>query len=109
MKTRVTLEALYDTILTRHDAPPEASYVASLMAKGEDAMLRKLAEETTELVLAAKNGDRPGAVHELADLWFHLLVWMSQADITPEDVEQELGRRFGQSGLEEKRTRGQSG
>ena len=105
MENPVSLALLYETIKERHGATAEESYVASLLARGEDAMLMKVSEESTELVLAAKNGDRSAAVHELADLWFHLLVWMSKEGITPLDVEQELGRRLGRSGLEEKNSR----
>lgn len=115
-KMRVSLAQLYETILSRQGADPEKSYVASLISKGEDAILQKVGEEAFELVLAAKNHQgstdpaskettKIAVVKELADLWFHQLVWMAQADITPEDVELELGRRFGQSGLEEKRNR----
>ena len=87
-------------ILARRDAEPAQSYVASLNAKGEDAVLQKIGEEACEVVIAAKNGEAGAAIHELADLWFHLLVWMARAGITPADVESELGRRFGHSGLE---------
>ena len=108
MDDPVSLQELYEVILERHGASPETSYVARLLAKGEDAILRKVAEEATEVILAGKNKDRPAIIHELADLWFHLLVWMSREGITPEEIEQELGRRFGRSGLEEKNARSQA-
>ena len=97
--TRVTLEAVYDLILARRGADPQQSYVSSMNHKGEDAILRKIGEECCEVVIAAKNGEKGAAIHELADLWFHLLLWMGHAGITPADVEQELGRRFGRSGI----------
>jgi phosphoribosyl-ATP pyrophosphohydrolase len=76
---------------------PGQSYVARLTGQGADAVLKKIGEECTEVILAAKNGDPEQSVHELADLWFHLLVWMAQASITPQDVEAELGRRYHQA------------
>lgn len=102
MKAGVTMAELYGVILERLGADPEDSYVASLIARGEDAVLKKIGEECCELLLAAKNGRRGEMVHELADLWFHLLVWMAGAGVKPEEVERELGARFGRSGLAEK-------
>lgn len=94
------LGQVYRVILERLDqSDPERSYVARLAAQGQDAMLKKIAEECCEVLLAAKNGQRGAATCELADLQFHLLVWMASAGITPEDVERELGARFGRSGL----------
>ena len=98
-ETRVTLEAIYDLILTRRGADPQQSYVSSMIHKGEDAILQKIGEECCEVVIAAKNGEKGAAIHELADLWFHLLLWMGHAGITPADVEEELGRRFGRTGV----------
>lgn len=96
---KADLHAVYGVIRERMGADPQASYVAGLLAGGTDAVLQKVGEESCELIIAAKNGDRAAMVHELADVWFHLLVCMAQAGITPEDVEGELGRRFGRSGL----------
>ncbi len=80
---------------------PEKSYVARLFAKGEDAILKKIGEEATEVVLAAKGGQRDRIVAEMADLWFHSLVALSAFDLGPADVLAELRRREGLSGLEE--------
>lgn len=100
MTERADLKRVYDRVRERLAAPdPETSYVAALTARGPDAVLRKIAEESTELLLAAKDGDRDASVHELADVVFHLLVWMATAGITPDDLERELGARFGRSGL----------
>jgi phosphoribosyl-ATP pyrophosphohydrolase len=96
---KADLHAVYGVIRERMGADPAESYVARLLAGGPDAVLQKVGEESCELIIAAKNGDRAATVHELADLWFHVLVCMAQAGITPEDVEGELGRRFGRSGL----------
>jgi phosphoribosyl-ATP pyrophosphohydrolase len=86
----------------RKHADPERSYVASLYAQGLDAILRKLGEEATETVLAAKNGARQDIIHETADLWFHCLVMLAYSGISTHAVLAELDRRFGLSGLEEK-------
>ena len=86
----------------------DSSYVASLVQKGEDKILRKIAEEATEVVLAAKGNDRAALVHELTDLWFHCLVLMAEKEISLKDIDDELERRFGQSGIEEKATRNKS-
>jgi len=94
MTDSVTLNQVYDRILERLSADPGESYVARLTGQGADAVLKKIGEECTEVILAAKNGQMDPAVHELADLWFHLLVWMAQAGINPQDVEAELGRRY---------------
>jgi phosphoribosyl-ATP pyrophosphohydrolase len=89
----------------RKSAAPDSSYVAGLYAKGLDAILKKIGEEATETVLAAKGGDPKQIVYETADLWFHTLVLLAQQGLRPEDVLQELDRRFGLSGLEEKAVR----
>ena len=78
------------------------SYVAGLYAKGLDAILKKIGEETAETLIAAKGGNRDQIVHEVADLWFHTLVLLAQQGLKPDDVLQELQRRFGTSGLAEK-------
>lgn len=87
-------------------AAEESSYVASLYAKGLDAILKKIGEEATETVIAAKGGNREQIVHETADLWFHTLVLLAQQGLKPDDVLNELERRFGRSGLDEKAARG---
>ncbi len=80
---------------------PEKSYVARLLSKGPDAILKKIGEEATEVVMAAKDADRPKIVAEMADLWFHCLVALQAYDLHPQDVLAELARREGLSGLEE--------
>ena len=88
---------------------PEASYVARLLHKGPDAFLKKIGEEATEVVMAAKDadhgGDRSKIVNEVADLWFHCMIALAHYDCTPADVIAELQRREGLSGLEEKALR----
>ena len=83
----------------------DSSYVASLVQKGEDKILKKIAEEATEVVLAAKGNDRAALVHELTDLWFHCLVLMAEKEISLLDIDNEFLSRFGQSGIEEKASR----
>ncbi len=100
------LERLGATLEARKGADPETSYVASLYRKGRDAILRKIAEEAAETLLAAKDGDRDQIVHETADLWFHTLVLLASEGLGPRDVYAELERRFGVSGIEEKAGRG---
>ncbi len=97
-----TLSRLADVLEQRKAADPESSYVAKLYAKGLDAILKKIGEEATETVMAAKDGDRDKIVYETADLWFHSLVLLVQQGLHPDDVMRELERRFGLSGLEEK-------
>ena len=86
-------------------AAADGSYVASLYEKGLDAILKKVGEEATETVIAAKDGDRDKIIYETADLWFHTLVMLSHQGLTANDVLDELARRFGLSGLEEKANR----
>jgi phosphoribosyl-ATP pyrophosphohydrolase len=95
------LERLATVISARQQADPGTSYVAKLFAKGEDAILKKVGEEATEFVLAAKGGQRQQLVYEAADLWFHTLVALAQHGIHPREVLGELARREGLSGLEE--------
>jgi phosphoribosyl-ATP pyrophosphohydrolase len=104
-----TLRALADTIAQRRGADPAKSYVAKLVHKGLDSMLKKVGEEATEVVIAAKDGDREQIVYEMADLWFHSLIVLSQFDLGPEDVLAELRRREGLSGLQEFAQRSQPG
>jgi phosphoribosyl-ATP pyrophosphohydrolase len=80
---------------------PDKSYVARLFSKGPDAILKKIGEEATEVVMAAKDADRPKIVAEMADLWFHCLVALEAYGLQPQDVLAELARREGLSGLEE--------
>jgi phosphoribosyl-AMP cyclohydrolase / phosphoribosyl-ATP pyrophosphohydrolase len=99
------LTRLATVLEARKHADPETSYVAGLYAKGLDAILKKLGEEATETLLAAKGGDRRALVYETADLWFHSLVALAALDLGPEAVLEELARRFGLSGIEEKARR----
>ncbi|MGH8501702.1 MAG: phosphoribosyl-ATP diphosphatase [Gammaproteobacteria bacterium] len=99
------LARLSTALEDRKHADPKHSYVASLYAQGLDAILRKLGEEATETVLAAKNGARQDIIHETADLWFHCLVMLAYSGISTRAVLAELDRRFGLSGLEEKSRR----
>ncbi|MCB1866514.1 MAG: phosphoribosyl-ATP diphosphatase [Chromatiales bacterium] len=100
------LDRLSAVIDARRGADPEASYVARLHAAKLDAVLKKIGEEATELVMAAKDADRAAIVHEAADLWFHTLVLLSRFDADAAAVVAELERRFGTSGLAEKAARG---
>jgi phosphoribosyl-ATP pyrophosphohydrolase len=101
------LAQLAGVLEQRKQAKPDNSYVASLYAKGLDAILKKVGEEATETILAAKNGTPDDIVYEMADLWFHTLVLLSHQGLRPESVLSELRRRFGLSGLDEKAARGQ--
>jgi len=96
------LRQLAEVLESRKGADPDSSYVAGLYAKGLDAILKKIGEEATETVMAAKDGDREQIVYETADLWFHSLILLAHEGLAPEDVLAELGRRFGVSGLQEK-------
>jgi len=100
-----TLEKLAAVIEQRKAAEPESSYVASLYHKGMDAILKKVGEEATETVIAAKGDDDQQLVYETADLWFHTLVMLAARDLGPADVLAELERRFGLSGIDEKAAR----
>ena len=93
-------------IEARKHADPKASYVASLLAAGDDRLLKKIGEEATETVLAAKDGDKMHVIAEVADLWFHCLVLLARHDLGPADVLRELTRREGVSGHAEKASRG---
>jgi phosphoribosyl-ATP pyrophosphohydrolase len=100
------LDRLADTLEQRKQADPTSSYVAKLYAKGLDTILKKIGEEATETVIAAKGGDRQQIVYEMADLWFHSLVLLAQQGLRPADVLDELARREGLSGIAEKAARG---
>jgi len=96
-----TLTRLAGVIVARRAADPATSYVARLVAKGPDAVLKKIGEEATEVVMACKDGDRQRIVAEVADLWFHTMIALGEHGLAPRDVVAELERREGQSGLEE--------
>lgn len=107
-----TLKRLADVIESRKPAnggDPEQSYVARLFVKGDDAILKKIGEEATETVMAAKDarvsGDKSKVLYECADLWFHSMIMLAQFDLKPQDVLEELARREGISGIEEKANR----
>jgi phosphoribosyl-ATP pyrophosphohydrolase len=99
------LERLAATLAGRRGGDPATSYVARLFHKGEDAILKKIGEEATETVMAAKDGDAARIISETADLWFHTLVMLAHYNLGPSDVLAELARREGLSGLEEKASR----
>ena len=100
-----TLERIAATIETRKGGDAGSSYVARLLAEDEDAVLKKIGEEATETVLAAKGGDRLHIVRETADLWFHCMILLARHGLGPADVLSELHRREGISGLDEKAAR----
>jgi len=99
------LEQLAQVLEERKQADPDSSYVAGLYAKGLDAILKKVGEEATETVMAAKDGVAEKIVYETADLWFHTLVLLAHEGLGPDAVLKELQRRFGLSGLQEKASR----
>jgi phosphoribosyl-ATP pyrophosphohydrolase len=99
------LQQLAKVLEERKQADPQDSYVAKLYDKGLDAILKKVGEEATETVMAAKDGNKEQIIYETADLWFHTLVMLAHQDLGPEDILNELARRFGLSGLEEKANR----
>jgi phosphoribosyl-ATP pyrophosphohydrolase len=101
------LKRLSQTIESRKGADPSSSYVAQLLARGNDAILKKIGEEAAETLLAAKDGDKLHIVRETADLWFHTLVMLSFHGLGPDDVLAELRRREGISGIDEKASRQQ--
>ena len=99
------LKQLEQVLTERKEADPGSSYVAGLYGKGLDAILKKIGEEATETVMAGKSGDSEQIIRETADLWFHTLVLLTYQGLKAEDVLNELERRFGVSGLEEKAAR----
>ena len=105
MADRNALERLEATLAARLGADPASSYVASLHAQGQDQILKKVAEEAVETVIASKSGDRGSIVHETADLIFHCMVMLSWHGIALGEVLAELERREGRSGLDEKASR----
>jgi phosphoribosyl-ATP pyrophosphohydrolase len=96
-----TLARLAAVIDARRAGDPDKSYVARLFSKGSDAILKKVGEEATEVVIAGKDGDAAKVIYEVADLWFHSMLLLAQFGLKPADVLAELERRAGQSGLEE--------
>lgn len=105
MSSEVLIE-LEKVLEQRKRADPNSSYVASLYSKGIDSILKKVGEEATELVIAAKGGKREEILYEAADLWFHSMILLAEKNIELTDVLAELERRFGLSGIEEKNSRG---
>ena len=99
------LRELAQVLEQRKQADADSSYVAGLYHKGLDTILKKIGEESTETVIAAKEGDKEQIIYEMADLWFHCMVLLAQQELHPDQVLQELQRRFGLSGLEEKAAR----
>lgn len=102
------LRRIDEVLQARKQSEAGSSYVASLYAKGQDAILKKIGEEATETVMAAKDGQADKIVYEVADLWFHCLVLLAHEGIDPQQVLNELDRRFGTSGLVEKASRNQN-
>ena len=102
------LRQLADVLEQRKSQSPDQSYVAALYAKGLDHILKKIGEEATETIIAAKDGDKAKIIYETADLWFHCLVLLADQGLGPEHVTAELQRRFGLSGLQEKAQRSSS-
>ncbi len=106
--SRDILDRLMEVLEARKQADPGSSYVASLYHKGLDTILKKIGEESAETLIAAKNDDDGQVIYEMADLWFHCLVLLADRGLGPHQVLQELERRFGLSGHEEKASRNQS-
>ena len=99
------LSRLADELEHRKSATIDKSYVASLYKRGTDTILQKVGEEAIETIIAVKSGDRKDIIHETADLWFHTLVMLAEQNLGPDDILQELERRFGTSGHDEKAAR----
>ena len=99
------IEQVYNIILERKKFSPESSYVSSLLNKGTNSILKKIGEESTEVIIASKNENVEEQIHEIADLLFHILVLMVNHEISLEKILQELKNRIGKSGLEEKAAR----
>jgi phosphoribosyl-ATP pyrophosphohydrolase len=99
------LYRLTEVIEGRKNSDPETSYVAKLLYEGQDKILKKIAEESAEVLLASKEQDKSHVIREVADLWFHCLVLLAHHNVGPDDVLNELGRREGVSGLDEKAAR----
>ncbi len=99
------LNRLADLLEERKSADPQSSYVAKLYAKGIDSILKKIGEEATETIIAAKDGNKEDIIYETADLWFHTLIMLAHTGLKPQDVLDELARREGLSGIVEKASR----
>ncbi len=99
------LNQLEQVLEKRKDASIDESYVASLYDKGLDSILKKIAEESSEVIMAAKDGEKDKIIHEMADLWFHAMVLLRFKNINIDEIKDALSSRFGLSGLEEKASR----
>ncbi len=99
------IEQVYNLILERKKSSPESSYVSSLLNSGTNSILKKIGEESAELIIASKEESKDEQIHEIVDLWFHILVLMVDKGIKLECALQELKNRFGKSGLQEKTMR----
>jgi len=99
------LAKLDQILIERKNASPDSSYVASLYHKGQNSILKKVGEEAIETVMASKDGNKEEIIYETADLWFHTMVMLAHHNISSQEVLDELARRFGLSGLEEKQQR----
>ena len=105
MSTHDILHRLSETLAARRHASPETSYTAKLFAKGPDSILKKIGEESAEVIMAAKDGQRGPIISESADLIYHLLALLAFYDMGIDEVAQELARREGVSGIDEKNSR----
>ena len=101
------LDRLAELLEQRKEADPQSSYVSKLYSKGLDGILKKVGEEAAETIIAAKCGDAEKIIYETADLWFHCMVMLAHAGLKPQDVLNELARREGLSGIDEKLSRRQ--
>ena len=99
------LNQLSDVLEQRKKADPAESYTAKLFSEGRDSILKKVGEEATETVIASKSGENDAIIHEIADLWFHLIVLLKHHNLDINDIYTELEKRFGLSGIEEKASR----
>ena len=99
------LESLLQIIKSKKDEDPNVSYTAALHKKGLNEILKKIGEEASETIIAAKSDNKDELIHEIADLWFHCLVLLSKKDLSVDDVTNELKKRLGTSGIEEKKNR----
>lgn len=100
-----TFLEVFSVILERKTCGDSSSYVQSLLEKGTNAILKKIGEEASEVIIAAKEERKHELIHEITDLWFHMMVLLADQELSLEEIEQEFGRRFGTSGIEEKQNR----
>ena len=100
-----TLEELFSVLMERKKNMQDESYVALLYKKGENSILKKIGEEASEVIIAAKEPEKENIIHEMADLWFHCMVLMAQKGIALDEIADEFRKRMGVSGLEEKASR----